>query len=282
MSSFISTRRRTVTLLVVLSLGHVLLISAQVQTRSGLPLIESIAFSAFAGIHRTAGALAGGVGSVWAGWIALHGVERENEALRTRVAELEARVMGLESVARAARGLEEALTLRARVSPPTLAARVIAGNPTPGMLTVLIDRGSADGVGPDMAVISSDGVVGRVIGEPTPRAARVQLLVGPNAAAAAMLERSGAGGLVAGGSGGGDPRLRLDYVSNIVDVQPGERVFTSGQDGIYPPGFLIGAVLSSRPGALFQDIAVRPAVDVSRLDVVLVVLAPPDDEGRTP
>jgi rod shape-determining protein MreC len=191
--------------------------------------------------------------------------------------------MGLESIARSTRVLEEALTLQARMTPPTLAARVIAGNPTPGILTVLIDRGAADGVRADMAVISADGVVGRVVDEPASHTARVQLLVGRNAGAAATLERSGAGGLIAGGEGGGgDPMLRLDYVSNLVDVQPGERVFTSGQEGIYPPGFQIGAVVEARPGALFREITVRPAVDVSRLDVVLVVLGPPRLEGGAP
>jgi len=281
MPSIVSTRRRTLSLLAVLSLGHVLLISAQVQTRSGLPLVETLAFGTFAWIHRTAGGLAGGLGGVWTGWVALHDVERENERLEVRVAELEARVMGLEAMARSARALEEALTLQSRVVPPTVAARVIAGNPTPGVLTVLIDRGADDGVRADMAVISADGVVGRVIGRPASRSARVQLLVGRNAAAAAMLERSGAGGLATGGATrGGDPILQLDYVSNLVDVQPGERVFTSGQDGIYPAGFPIGTVLEAKPGPLYRNVTVRPAADVTRLDVVLVVLAAPDGTGE--
>jgi rod shape-determining protein MreC len=278
-----TSTRRTLAFMLVLSLGHVFLISTQVQTRTGLPLVESAAFNVFAGVHRTAGVFAGGLGGVWTGWIALHGVQRENEELRTRIAELEARVMGFEAIARSTSALEQALTLRTRIAPPTLAARVIAGNPTPGMLTVLIDRGTADGVAANMAVIAADGVVGRVMGEPASRSARVQLLVGFKAAAAATLERSGAGGLIAGGEGGaGDPLMRLDYVSNLVDVQPGERVFTSGQDGIYPPGFPIGTVLDTRPGAAFRRITVRPAVDVTRLDVVLVVLAKPGEDAGAP
>jgi len=282
MTSILPTHRRTLSLLILLSLGHVLLISAQVQTRSGLPLVESVAFSTFAGMHRTAGMLAGGLGGIWRGWVALHGVERENEQLRLHIAELEGRVLGLEAVARSAAALEEALTLQSRIVPETLAARVIAGSPTPGRLTVLIDRGADDGVTADMAVISADGVVGRVMGEPTAGAARVQLLVGQSASAAATLERSGAGGLVVGGAGSArEAALRLDYVPNLVDVQPGERVFTSGQDGIYPAGFPIGTVIEIQPGAIFRDISVRPAVDVSRLDVVLVVLSRPPGAGGT-
>lgn len=273
---FVPTRHQTVRLLIALSVGHVLLISAQVQTRSGLPVIEEVAFQTFAWIHRTAGATAGGLGAVWSGWIALHDVEQENAELRLRLAELEGRVMGLEAIARSAQELEEALQLQARTVPPTLAARVIAGNPTPGILTVLIDKGRADGVTRDMAVVAVDGVVGRVLGEPAARQARVQLLVGASAAAAAMLERSGAGGLATGqGATVGDIWMRLEYVPNLVDVQPGERVFTSGRDGIYPPGFPIGTVEDVRPGSDFRDIRIRPAVDISGLNVVLVVLERP-------
>jgi rod shape-determining protein MreC len=274
--STIQPTRRTLSLLVLLSIGHVLLISVQVQTRSGLPLLESVAFQAFAGAHQTAGSLAGGLGGVWTGWIALHGVAEENERLRRQVAELEGRVMGLEAIAREARALEASLGLSARVVPRTLAARVVAGSPTPGQLTVLIDRGKADGVEADMAVIAGDGVVGRVMGEPTARAARVQLLVESYASAAAALERSGAGGLVRGGFGTpSSPVMQVEYVPDLVDVQVGERVFTSGQDGIYPSGFLIGTVLSVTPGGQFRSIVVRPAVDVSGLSLVLVVLDRP-------
>jgi len=277
---FVSTRHQTVRLLIVLSVGHILLISAQVQTRSGLPLIEQAAFQTFAWIHRTAGAMAGALGGAWGGWVALHDVERENAELRVKMAELEGRLMGLEAIARSAQELERALQLKARTVPPTLAARVIAGNPTPGILTVLIDKGRADGVARDMAVIGVDGIVGRVLGEPAEREARVQLLVGSSAAAAAVLERSGAGGLATGqGATGGDLWMRLEYVPNLVDVQPGERVFTSGRDGIYPPGFPIGTVEDVRPGADFRDIRVRPAVDISGLNVVLVVIERPASSG---
>jgi rod shape-determining protein MreC len=278
MSSIRSTRRRTLALLIVLSLGHVLLISTQVQTRSGLPALEAAAFAVFAGIQGSAAGIAGGTRGFFQGWIALRGVEAENEALRGQVAELQGRVQGLEAIARTTAELEEALGLRSRVSLETLAARVIAGNPVPGMLTVTIDRGAADGVRSNMAVIAADGVVGRIIGEPAAHAAEVQLLVGRNAGAGATLERSGAGGMIVGGHQNGPP-LVLEYVPNLVDVQPGERVFTSGQDGIYPPGFVIGTVEGVEIGSPYREITVRPAIDVSHLEIVLVVLAPPAPAG---
>jgi cell shape-determining protein MreC len=69
-------------------------------------------------------------------------------------------------------------------------------------------------------------------------------------------------------------------VSNLVDVEPGERVMTSGQDGLYLPGFVIGTVEEVSAGPLFREITVRPAVDFSHIDLVLVLLAlPPLAEG---
>jgi rod shape-determining protein MreC len=124
-----------------------------------------------------------------------------------------------------------------------------------------------------MAVIAGKGVVGRVINQPAPHAAQVQLLVGRNAAAAVTLERTGAGGLVVGGAS--DLLLTVDYVSNQADVQVGERVLTSGQDGIFPAGFVVGFVERSAKGANYRAVKVRPSVDFSHIELVLVVLAKP-------
>ncbi|HYN07942.1 MAG TPA: rod shape-determining protein MreC [Vicinamibacterales bacterium] len=266
-------RRGTFPLLLIISLGHVLVISAQVQSKSGIPLIEAAAFGVFSRFQQTTTGVTDGVRSGWTKYFALRGVERDNEQLRKRVIELEAQLQMEQAQAAKARSLEEALNLQRTLDAPTLAARVIAGNPQPGTLEVTIDRGSADGVEPNMAVVGSRGIIGRVIGPLAPHAARVQLIVGKGAAAGATLEKSGVGGVVMGGEK--DPPLRLDYIPNLVEVQPGERVLTSGQDDIYPSGFVIGVVEKSEKGNDGQrQITVRPSVDVSHLEVVLVILRP--------
>jgi rod shape-determining protein MreC len=122
-----------------------------------------------------------------------------------------------------------------------------------------------------MAVLAPNGVVGRVV-VASRRAAKVQLLIDRNAAAGALITRSRAQGLVVGT---GDDRLRLEYVSEVSDVDVGDLVVTSGIDGIYPKGFVIGAVETiERAGVAFRNIVIRPAVDFSRLEQVLVVLEP--------
>ena len=272
-------RRRTVVLLFTFSLGHVLIISAQVQSRSGVPVIQAVGFGVFAGIQHATGSVADAVRSLWTNYVALHGAAKENDDLRRRIVELEGQLQQLQAVGSTTRALEDALGLQRSLTVPTRVARVIAGDPSPGapIATVTIDRGADDGISTDMAVMSAEGVVGRIINRPTSHAAQVQLLVDRTAAAGAVLERTSTGGIV---RGVGSPPLQMNYVSNLADVQPNERVLTSGQDGIFPRGFVIGTVERADRGRdLYREITVRPAVDFSHLDVVIVVLIRPVKPG---
>lgn len=270
----IDIRRRTTYFFLLVSLGHVLLISEQVQSKSDMPLLESAAFGAFAGVQRVSASVGDAVSSVWGRYVALHGVVAENADLRAQLMQMQGQLQQQTAVADQSRSLEAMLGLQRAVSQRTIAARVIAGDPAPGALVVTIDRGSDDGVRADQGVITTGGVVGRIMGPPTPHAARVQLLIGRGAGAGAVLEHSGAGGAVQGA--GEDPPLRMQFVLNSYDVKPGERVVTSGQDGIFPAGFVIGTVEQAQRGStMYKLIAIRPAVNFSHLGVVLVLLDPP-------
>jgi rod shape-determining protein MreC len=267
--------RRPLTLLIVICVGHILLISSQVQSKTGLPVLESVAFGTLARVQGAVAGVADAVRSIWSQYFALGGVERENAALRQRVMELEGQVQAERARASGARSLEEALKLQQETTPTTLAARVIGGDPSPGALTVLIDRGEQEGVQTDMAVIAGGGVVGRIIGRPAAHWSRVQLLIGKDAGAGAVLEKSGQGGFLSGGFG--DRLYRLELVSSLIPVEKGEKVLTSGQDGLYPRGFTLGAVEAVEGDAKLRVIKVRPSVDFSHLEIVLVVLALPPD-----
>lgn len=267
-------RQRTGYLFLTVMLGHLILISAQVPSKSGPKVLEAVALSLFGEVQRATAGVTGTLAEIWSGYVDLRGVHEENAALRRQVSDLQIRLQAERALAGRAAGLARLLDLQARIELPTLAAQVIAGDATPGFQTITIDRGARDGVRRDMAVIAPAGVVGRIVGDPVARAAQVQLLIGKNAAAGAMLERSRAAGVVMGGAG--DPALQLEYVSNLAEVVEGDLVVTSGIDGIYPKGFAIGRVESAQSGpTLYQIIQVRPVVDFSSLEEVLVVLAPP-------
>jgi rod shape-determining protein MreC len=269
----LDVRKRTGYLFLAVVMGHIILISSQVQSKSGTRVLEAVAFGAFARVQGAVARTVDAVTGFWGNYVGLRGARAENETLRKQLAELEVRL--IEERARAARAgkLQELLDLRSRTSFPTIAAEVIAGNPNPGMRTITIDRGSADGVQPDMAVIASAGVVGRVVGPIAAHASRVQLIIDHNAAAGALTERTRAGGMVVGIED--DPPLRMELVSNLSDVKPGDVVVTSGVDGIYPKGLPIGRVESAERGSgLYLSIRLRPVVDFSSVEEVLVVLVP--------
>ena len=270
-------RRRNVTLLVVLCLGHILLISSQVQTDSGSSALNGAALGGVARFQSIIAGFANGVSGLWSHYFALGGVARENEDLRLRVLDLEGQLQGERARASQLNGLEDALTLQRSVVAPTLAARVIAGNPFPGVLTVNVDRGTADGVQPNMAVINLRGVVGRVIGQPAAHAATVQLLADRSANAGAVLEASGVAGNVSGGHA--DGQFRLELVSSAATIAVGERVVTSGHDGIFAQGFLLGTVAQVNGTGKNREIVIAPAVNFSRVDVVLILLARPASGG---
>jgi rod shape-determining protein MreC len=270
----LASSRRTLVLFLVLSFAHLLLMSVQVQARSGLPLIQAAAFSLFAAVQQATSAVADAGQSFWSNYLALRGVAAENDALHKRVLELEGQIQAQAALLNQSHELERLLKLKESLVAPTLAARVIAGDAAPGALTITIDRGSADGIETNMAVIGHRGVVGRVINRPTAHAAQVQLLISHNAGAGAITEQSGAVGPVRGGAG--NPPLEMEYVDLLKDVKVGERVLTSGLDGIFPRGFLIGTVERAVKGSgVYSNIAVRPATDFSDIHVVLVILARP-------
>jgi rod shape-determining protein MreC len=267
-------RRRTGPLLLGVVLAHLVLISAQVNAKAGGKLLEVVVFAAFSEVQRAVAAAWTAAAGVWGGYVDLRGVREENERLKARVAALEVDLQALRAQALQAERLQLLLRIQAEVPQRTLAARVIGADASAWFRTVTIDRGLQDGVTRDMAVIAPQGVVGRVLDQVAPRAARVQLLVDRNAGAAAVVERSRAGGVVVGAPQGSG--LRLEYVSAAADVRVGDIVVSSGQDGIYPKGFVIGTVVEiERGGGGYTSIHVRPAVDFSSLEEVLVVLDPP-------
>ncbi len=269
--AILDIRQRTGYMFLALLVGHVVLISSQVNTRRGIPLLEAAVFGAFAEVQRGASAALGAVSATWDGYIALRGVRSENAELRRELDQLRIRLQQEQATAAEARTLQTLLEMKQSTPLPTQAAAVIAGGASPDFRTITIDKGTLSGLQADMAVVAPAGVVGRVI-MAGGLASKVQLLIDRNAAAGVVVERSRAQGVVVGlGTG----RLRMDYVPGSADVQAGDMVVTSGIDGIYPKGFVVGQIESVKRGVgEYSGVIVRPAVDFQGLESVLVVTAP--------
>jgi len=275
--SILDIRQRTGYLFLAVTLAHVILISTQVTTQRGVPLLEELVFGAFAEVQRVATAVFGGIRNGYSEYVALQDVRADNERLRTELAQLRIRLQQEQEAASQTRTLRGLLDLRQRVALDTVAASVIGGGASPDFRTITIDIGTRAGLANDMAVVAPEGVVGRVIGA-SALAAKVQLLIDRNAAAGVVDERSRAQGIIVGMGTG---ELQLTYVSGTADVKTGDTVVTSGIDGLYPKGFVVGQVESvQRSAGEYSLVRVRPSVDFSSLENVLVVTTLPAKGDR--
>jgi rod shape-determining protein MreC len=222
-----------------------------------------------------------GVAGAWQRYVSLRHVQRENLQLREEVERLRADVSGMQEARNENERLRRLLNYPETGTGPRVAARVVGINPDANRLTVRIDRGEADGVRRNMAVVTPEGVVGQVL-RATSGTADVLLLVDPNSRLGVRVQRTRAR---ADAAGTGDDRLlRLDYLVRTEQLEEGDPVVTSGTDGVYPPGLMVGRVTQvQRQGAgMFLGAALLPAVDFSRLEEVLVVAPPSTSLGLLP
>lgn len=259
---------------------HVGLISLQVTTGAGRTVFHTVVFGGVSEAQRAASSVLGGGRGLWEGYFALRDVRAENAALRAELETLQVQLQAERSRAERADAYRSLLQFRARVPLETTGAEVIAAGVSPEFRTVTIDKGESDGVVADMAVVAAGGVVGRIT-QASARAGLVQLIIDRNAAAGVIIERTRVQGIAVGV---GDGSLRMDFAPATGDVVAGDVVVTSGIDGLYPAGFVLGTVERvDRGDGLYHEIAVRPAVDFARLESVLVVLqrpAPAAGDGR--
>src|SRR5689334_16747814 len=132
---------------------HVVLISAQVNTATGIPLLQVVTFGGFAELQRATKAGIDGVSGLWSGYVALRQVQSENASLKQELQTLQVRLQQEHAEAQRTDNLRQLLELRERANLDTAAAEVIAGPADPDFRTITIDKGSSEGLATDMAVI---------------------------------------------------------------------------------------------------------------------------------
>ncbi len=272
-------RQRAGYLFLAVCVGHIVLISAQVNSRSGIPLLQAIFFGAFSKVQQVAAGVVGSGQTLWKNYVDLRNARSENADLRRRNAELQIKLQQQKTQVAETVRLQQLLDMRQQFSLVATGATVIAGSPTPDFRTVTIDRGRHDGVRAYTAVLAASGIVGCVT-TPSRTTAKVQLLVDRNAAIAGLVDRSRAQGLVLGT---GEDLLRMESLATTADIKQGDLVISSGIEGIYPKGFPIGRVERvERAGSAIKAAYIRPAVDFGALEDVLVVQQPPAQNAQPP
>ncbi|HTC96048.1 MAG TPA: rod shape-determining protein MreC [Terriglobales bacterium] len=210
-------------------------------------------------------------GQSWHDYLNIGGLRRENRELREQNEQLRIQQAQMAEDAAQGRRLQALLDFKQHFVSQTVAAQVIGSSGTELSRILYIDRGARDGIRSDMAVITPDGVVGKVK-DVFPFTAQVLVMNDASSGVGALLEKSRLHGVVKGTTTGD---LTLEHVMVDEKVEPGERVLTSGGDRIYPKGLPIGTVAQISSGNdLFLNIHLKPAADLNRLDEVLVVTQP--------
>ncbi len=209
-------------------------------------------------------------GHLWSNYVDVVDSGRDNEALQARVVALEGELLRVAELENENRRLADLLSLRARLQGNAYGARVIARDPGPLSMMLTVDRGARDDVRRGMAAVTPQGVVGRVV-EVSATVSRIVLLTDHNSGIDAMVQRSRARGVVQGGAD--DGACYMNYLHRDADVQVGDRVLTSGLDGIFPKGLVVGEVVEvgRRHRGLLQAAVIQPSVALDRLEEVLLV-----------
>ncbi|WP_456431627.1 rod shape-determining protein MreC [Thermosulfuriphilus sp.] len=205
------------------------------------------------------------------GYVLLVHTKQENEALKKEVAKLRARLVEYREALIANARLKKLLELKQSLPYASLSAQVVGRDPSMWFRSLIIDLGGDEGLEEGMAVITVGGVVGQILGV-TPNYAKVMLITDPNSAVDVVVQRSRARGIL---RGQGSETCNLEYVSMEADVREGDLLITSGLDGIFPKGLLVGIVkrvLPDRQEGLFQRVEVRPAINLEDIEEVLVIL----------
>jgi rod shape-determining protein MreC len=270
MESFFSRYKNFIVLGAVL-VAQILGLAVQVRRTNDVQstrLIRIWAVTAVTPFEKAINWVQNGTWSLWHNYFYLRGVRAENRALKAQIEQLRLEQTRLSEDANQARRLQSLLAFKEQYIQKTLAAQVIGTSGSEQSRAVFIDKGKHDGVEPDMAVITADGIVGKVLNV-FPSTSQVLLINDQSSGVGAILEKSRLQGIVRGSSTG---TVELEYVMSDEQVSKDERVLTSGGDGIFPKGLPIGTVTKVSPGhELFLNIQLQPAANLWKLEEVLVV-----------
>jgi rod shape-determining protein MreC len=265
------SRHRSLVLLAGVILAQVVLLAVQIKKDSQGRMIRVWAVGAVSPFERGGSWGVGRARDTWRHYFALQNTSRENELLRHENDALKLQLTQLQGKAAETDRLAALLHFReAHTKNPMINARVIGVSVGTASRTVDIDRGSRDGIRRNMAVITPDGVVGKVI-EVFATTSQVLLLTDKESGIGAKLAESGIQSPVVGENG--EPLLVMKYVANDDTVKSGESVVTSGMDRIFPRNLPLGTVTEVKAGNPFKQIRVKPSANLERLEEVIVLLS---------
>jgi rod shape-determining protein MreC len=211
-----------------------------------------------------------GVGNLWSNYIELRHVRQQNEDLQKTIDRLRLEQAALLEDAHQGERLQALMGFQQKYIYTTVAAQAIGSSGSEQSRVFYIDKGSSDGLKPDMAVITADGIVGKVR-DVFPHSAQVLAINDLTSGAGVILETTRIRGILRGNA---DGQLMIVGIMADQRIQPGEHVLTAGGDLIFPRGLPVGVVqkvVSDPDRDSFIDVYIKPAANLYRLDEVLVI-----------
>jgi rod shape-determining protein MreC len=256
-------------------LAALIFYSLNIPHKRSANIVERALMTVFAPVMKPAARVSGFIEDARDNYLNLVGVRQENLRMREEVKGLNARLVAAGETELLKQRLEKLLAMKSTVKAPVLAASVVGEDLSSWFRTVVIDQGSSSGIIEGMSVVAADGVVGQII-KVAPATSRVLLLTDHTSGIAATIQRSRARGVV---KGKGEGLCSLEFTTREEDVKVGDMVITSGIGGVFLKGIPIGEVTMVKRGeyGIFQTVTIRPVVNISHLEEVLVVMRQPHD-----
>jgi rod shape-determining protein MreC len=267
MESFLN-RYRNITVLLLVIFAQLVLLAVQVKNDQDVRVIRVWTITAVTPVARVVEAVRGGTVGFVQNYFALHNADADNRRLREEVGRLKIENIFLKNELNTADRAKALQVFQAKTASKLVAATVIGTGAATGSKMVLVDAGSAAGVQRGMAVVTPDGIVGKVIAA-YPTGSEVMLVTDPEFAAGVVSQKTGVRGTL---KGQGTPTCKLDYVPIEEKIEVGEMLYTSGDDRIFPRGFPAGIVKVVRNGQPFKEILVEPIGLQHGVDDVLIVV----------
>ncbi len=266
MESFLNRYRNiTVLLLVIMAQLVLLAVDAKVQ---GVPLIRVWAVTAVTPMARLLEGVRSGSSGFLHNYVLLKDTNDENRRLKADLDRLKMENIALRNDLNTADRAKALQLFQAHTASKTLAATVIGTGTGANSRVVFVDRGSTAGVMRGMAVVTPDGIVGKVVAA-YPVASQVLLITDPDFAAGVTGQKNGAHGTL---KGQGTPQCKVDYIPFEDRIEAGEMLYTSGDDRVFPRGFPVGVVKSVRDAQPFKEVMVEPSGLQHGLQDVLILI----------
>jgi rod shape-determining protein MreC len=280
---FFLSRYRNLSVLLIVIVAQLLLIAYQVKSNKDVPMLRVWAVTAVTPVEASLEFVRRHTWGYVADYFVLLNVRSQNDKLKHENGQLKLENQYLKSELSTADRAQALSVFQSRSPSKTLAARVIGNGTGANSKVVFVDRGAASGVESGMAVVTPDGIVGKVV-DAYPTASLVMLITDGNFAAGVVSAKNHVHGTL---KGVGHSECQVDYVQNEERVDVGEWFYTSGDDRIFPKGFPVGQVTVVRTGKTFKEIYVTPSGVQGGVEEVLIVLQGvhqpvPDSAAATP